>query len=511
MNRNFNRLRAYVVKHTRVLMPLILLVAVVITVGTSLALRRHAKASRRTEVTARTVANAKDVVLEKNEYQEVNNLFQRYYDAMVGDDTAAIEAMSAELSEEEKIRIDAVSTYIDSYPSIDVYTKTGPVDHSYVCYVVTTMKFKDHDWKVPGLQTMYVCTGDDGKLYINNAQDQDKRVADYIQTVSLQDDVVDLNNKVTAEYNKLVADNSDLSSYLNETSTSIDLEVGQKLAELQKETGKAQTAESNTPEADREYLKANDIVNVRKSAGEDGEIIGTTAAGSRYELVSRDATAGWSEIIFNGQTGYVKTDFFEFIPSENEQKAAEDKTAEDQSSKENSDSQSTEAAEASTEKAETGKAGTAGTAADNSKSTGTSDASSNVEKDADTSTTGDSKTVASAEGSSEQASSGDTRDATAGGTKSADSAADAAAKSDDTPDVSAAAGEEKFTGKAPKTAVALESVAIRAKASADSDKVATAYPGAKLTVVKYDRTGWTEVNYKGQNCYVKSQYFRFTD
>lgn len=487
MNQNFNRLRAYVVKHTRVLMPLILLVAVVITVGTSLALRRHAKASRGTEVTARTVANAKDVVLEKNEYQEVNNLFQRYYDAMVGDDTAAIEAMSAELSEEEKIRIDAVSTYIDSYPSIDVYTKTGPVDHSYVCYVVTTMKFKDHDWKVPGLQTMYVCTGDDGKLYINNAQDQDKRVADYIQTVSLQDDVVDLNNKVTAEYNKLVADNSDLSSYLNETSTSIDLEVGQKLAELQKETGKAQTAESNTPEADREYLKANDIVNVRKSAGEDGEIIGTTAAGSQYELVSSDKTAGWSEIIFNGQTGYVKTDFFEFIPSENERKAAEDKTAEGQAAEENSNSQSTEAAEASTEKAETGKA------------------------DADTSTSGDSKTVASAEGSSEQASSGDTKDATAGDTKSADSAADAAAKSDDTPDVSAAAGEEKFSGKAPKTAVALESVAIRAKASADSDKVATAYPGAKLTVVKYDRTGWTEVNYKGQNCYVKSQYFRFTD
>lgn len=314
------------------LLPLLLLAAVVVTVGIALAARLHTKAVKANAVADAGAAASTDLTLEKNAYPAVNELFRKYYDALVTGDTHTISLLSAELSDEEKIRIGEIAKYIESYPSIDVYTKPGPIEDSYVCYVVTIMKFKDHDWEVPGMQTMYVCTDDDGELYINNAHSQTQAVSDYIQTVSLQDDVVDLNNKVTADYNKLVADDADLSAFLNELSSNIDVSVGQALGELQSSAGDTEEAAEGASEAGTSsaeegdtadgsssgssfsagatILTATDVVNVRNAAGENADIIGTTIKGGQYELVEEDTASGWSEIVFNGTRGYVKTEYF---------------------------------------------------------------------------------------------------------------------------------------------------------------------------------------------------------
>jgi hypothetical protein len=232
-------------KHERAFEVLLLFLAVTLTVGLSLVLRVVRKEDR-TPAKSTEETTQQSTALVRSTNQALNDLFREYYDAMAAGDTDTIESISSELSAEEKIRITEIAKYIESYPTITVYTKSMPDGTSYVCYVYTTMKFEDHDWEVPGLQTMYVCERDDGSYYINNSQDQDESVTEYIQKVSLEEDVVDLSNQTTKEYNDLVQNNSELASYLNELSSNIDLSVGQQLGALQ--TGSTLSSTEETTE-----------------------------------------------------------------------------------------------------------------------------------------------------------------------------------------------------------------------------------------------------------------------
>ena len=302
--------RDFIGRHKKVVMPVFLLICVLITVGLAFTLRRHAKEKAQESAAAATTEEtaAEDVELEENAHEDVNALFQNYYRAVSEGDVDTIQSISADLSDEEKIRIQELSGYIDSYTTVDVYTKTGPVDGSYVAYVYTKLKLKDHDWEIPGLQTMYVCTREDGSLYINNDETQPKSVSEYIQLVSVQDDVVDLNNQTSAEYNDLLASDADLADYLDQIASTIDISVGQQLAALNE--SRNQTDENTA------YLKAkSDGINIRKSASADGTRIGSAAAGDEFQLVE-ELDDGWSEIIFNGQSAYVKSEYFDKIEPE---------------------------------------------------------------------------------------------------------------------------------------------------------------------------------------------------
>ena len=59
-----------------------------------------------------------------------------------------------------------------------------------------------HEEEVPGYQALYICTNDQGEMYIKRGENSEE-VNDYIKTVSTQDDVVEFNNKITVEYNEL--------------------------------------------------------------------------------------------------------------------------------------------------------------------------------------------------------------------------------------------------------------------------------------------------------------------
>ena len=299
--------REFLRRNKKVVMPLFLLLCVLITVGLAFSLRRQTreKAQEAASLAETEETPAEEVELELNAYEDVDALFQNYYRAVAEGDADTIQSISSALSDEEKIRIQELANYIDSYTTVDVYTKKGPVDNSYVAYVYTKLKLKDHEWEIPGLQTMYVCTREDGTLYINNDETQPKTVSEYIQLVSVQDDVVDLNNQTSAEYNDLLASDAELADYLDQIASTIDISVGQQLAALN--ASRSEANENTT------YLRAKtDGVNIRKSASAEGTRIGSASAGDEFQLVE-ELTDGWSEIIFNGQSAYVKSEFFDKI------------------------------------------------------------------------------------------------------------------------------------------------------------------------------------------------------
>ncbi len=334
------RTRDFVGRHKKVVMPLFLLLCLLLTFGLAFGLRRGSRAAEEEKAAAQasTETSAEDVEMELNAYDAVNSLMTNYYQAVADGDADAIQSMSSELSDEEKIRVQELANYIDSYTQVDVYTKMGPVDGSYVAYVYTKLKMTDRDWQIPGLQTMYVCTKEDGSLYINNDETQPAAVSEYIQEVSVQDDVVDLNNQTAAEYNELLASDAELADYLDQIASTIDISVGQQLAALNE--SRNQTDENTV------YLEAaSDNINIRKSSSADGTRIGSASKGDRFQLVE-ELSDGWSEIIYNGQSAYVKAEYFNRIEPE------ETETTEDTTKEASSDSEGSDAAEGGSSDAE---------------------------------------------------------------------------------------------------------------------------------------------------------------
>lgn len=311
----------------RILMPVAFILTILVIILAALNMRTSPAPAVKEEVPAQPVQEEtpqvaetqepEPVPLEKNAHRDVTELFDTYYKAAAAGDTDEIERISCELTPEEKLRIHEIARYIESYPSIDVYTKPGPVPDSYVAYVCTKLKFVGKDWLIPGLETMYVCTREDGSLYINNEENQPAAVSDYIYRVSIEDDVVDLTNETTAAYNSLLADNGELSLYLEELSSSLDLRVGQELARLE---GRSQIVTGNEKKT---YLVADDTVNVRKAPSQDAERLGEVKNGQQLELLET-LDNGWSKVILNGQEAYVKSEYFHVQEPEPEEDTGED-------------------------------------------------------------------------------------------------------------------------------------------------------------------------------------------
>ena len=313
--------KGFLSRNLRIVLPAVLLVCVLITVVVAITAGRKEEAG--TEVAAveveqipeesiATTITTPEVVLEENAIPEVNSFFEKYYDAMASGDLDALSTMNNYIDDTERIRIQENSKYIDQYENLDVYTKTGPVEGAYLAYVYSEIKFSDYETLVPGMQAYYLCTDDQGKLYVNDGE-EDATVTSYIREVSLQDDVVDLNNKVAVAYNDMLAEDEELSAFLVDLTSTIGAAVGEALA---KEEGSEAVEEEPVEEEAAPALtkvtkvKTTDVVNVRSSDSETADKLGKAQTGQEFELVEQRGN-GWSKIIFEGKEAYIKSDYLE--------------------------------------------------------------------------------------------------------------------------------------------------------------------------------------------------------
>ena len=262
-----------------------------------------------------------DVALAEDAYADVNALVNQYFAAMTTGDTAAITAMKDTAAQEDLIKIEKESAYIDEFDNIKVYTKPGPLTDSYVAFAYYEIKFKDISTLAPGLTTLYICPREDGSLYICDG-DLDDNTTAYIKSVVAQDDVVDLFSMVETKYAEAIDADADLSSFMDNLSAKLDEEVSQAMAQAEGNTEEAtdatdaaqeeQPAEEEQPTENvmEEQVTATDTVNVRSSDSENADRIGQIAMGetvTRYEAKEN----GWSRISYNGGDGYVKSEYLQ--------------------------------------------------------------------------------------------------------------------------------------------------------------------------------------------------------
>ena len=337
--------RNWLFQYSKIIMPVVLVLCVAVTVVIAVgANKRKLEKEESVETTegmhievADNLLAVPDVPLEQDAVPEINELFSTYYTAMVEGDTDTMSRLVDRLDATEILKAKETSKYIESYPTLEVYTKKGPREDTYVAYVYVELKFVDYDKPVPGMTVYYVCTNENGEYYINEDGEENDAELKYIRELNLQDDVVDLNNRTAVAYNDMLAEDKELADYLLDMRNEIDKNVGEALAREEgsasdgEQTGESvdelvggsETVASEEPTEVVTKVKAIDVVNIRTSDSETADKLGKAAIGDEFTLLEEKGN-GWSKISYEGGEAYIKSEFLE--PSETMQANAGEET-----------------------------------------------------------------------------------------------------------------------------------------------------------------------------------------
>ena len=327
----------YIIQHNKVVLSAVVVVAVAITVSVSLSLsNRHKEAQQEAEIASAASETATETATEEvplvaNEEGAIYTLIATYYNAMATGDEETLRSVCDEISDKDMYRYVELSQYIDYYPTLEIYTKTGPEEGSVIAYVYYKISFVGHEEEVPGYQALYICTNDQGGLYIKRGENSEE-VNEYIKTVSTQDDVVEFNNKITVEYNELMVDHPEVLQYISELDSQVSIAVGEKLAnqvaaetqvaeagteegstdgqDTQTENGEQQEAEDQGPQ----YVTTTTTVNVRSSDSEQADKLGKVSGGTKLQVLEQRPN-GWTKVDYEGKEGYIKTEFLQLAES----------------------------------------------------------------------------------------------------------------------------------------------------------------------------------------------------
>ncbi|MBQ4537409.1 MAG: SH3 domain-containing protein [Lachnospiraceae bacterium] len=329
-------LLAFLLKHSKIAFPLIICMAVALTVAAALRAGNSDKIDEVEESTPTEVSTSglpeeeiQDIPLVENEDDDISSLLLTYYNAMANGDIETITSLCDVVSEKDAYHYEEYADYIDYYPEIEIYTKPGPEAGSTIAYVYYKVVFINHEEEFPGYQAYYVCTGEDGKLYLKRGENTDE-VNEYIREVSSQDNVVEFNNRINVEYNDLLLEKPELFEYLTELDAQVNTAVGERLAKANEEenTGDATegaeaTEGENGENADNPegevaenaepvvmYAIATTTVNVRSSDSENADRLGKVAGGDRIKVLEQRVN-GWTKVEYEGKEGYIKSEFLE--------------------------------------------------------------------------------------------------------------------------------------------------------------------------------------------------------
>lgn len=219
--------------------------------------------------------------LEKNAYPEVNTLIDTYYKALGDRDVDTLKTLvdNFDPSEEAKIKN---SQYIDGYSEVEVYTKPGMTDDTYVVFAKYNYLCSGISTPVPALSQLYVVKDEAGSYKISQTAENDAEIQAYVSELMEDEDVKELVGDTQAAYDSAQESDADLKSFLDNLGN----------------------ASSQTLEADEgTMLTANEGCNVRQEPNSDSEILGALEEGDQVKKTGVEGD--WIQVEFDNETGYV--------------------------------------------------------------------------------------------------------------------------------------------------------------------------------------------------------------
>lgn len=330
MNRNtWKAIRDFAVKNSKIIFPVIIIISVAATVTFSLKASSAEELDKpQASLTGANIEEAptptpeiqpQETMMERNTDESLYSLINTYYNAYASGDVETIKNISSYMEDTEEIRIREMAKYVDSYPLIEIYTKPGPREASYLAYVYFHMTVTGFEEEVPGMDTFYICTNEESGLYLNTDEVVPDDELEYIREMNLQDDVVELNNQTNVECNEIFLNNADLFYYVQELVADVKKTTGEVLAA--QNSGDVQDCGADPVVGGEEEQQpvettvsqptsgtATTTVNVRSSDSERAEKIGKVSGGTELQIVEQQLN-GWTHIIFEGKDGYIKSEY----------------------------------------------------------------------------------------------------------------------------------------------------------------------------------------------------------
>jgi len=228
-------------------------------------------------------------------------LVEKYYEAVAGKDVGTLSQIVSPWNDSVQESI-LSNDVIEKYNNITTYSKQGLDAGSYVVYVYFEGKVAEYETLVPSLSRLYVTTGESGDLVISYGSNLDSDVADYINTVSADDDVRALREDVNRQYEEALASDPELAAFIE----TLDTGSGEEQASAEEAQTEAQ--QSVTPSE----MKAIAGLNIRETPSTEANILGSVAQGTNVTVLE-DAGDGWVHIHYTAYgsdvEGYVKLEY----------------------------------------------------------------------------------------------------------------------------------------------------------------------------------------------------------
>ncbi|WP_180272602.1 SH3 domain-containing protein [Konateibacter massiliensis] len=270
------------------------------------------------ETTAQEPAETEEAAtndLLTDAYPEVNDLINRYFTAMASGDIDTLLQIQNPLSEEEQAQVLQKMEYIEGYNNITVYTKIGPTENSYIVFAYYEIKFINIDTLVPGETPLYVCTNDDGSLYIYNGELSPEE-STYLSDITSGQDVLDLINSIETKFAEAQEADPDLKAFIQKLSGTTEEAAEEETTEEEQpaeepaveEEPAAEETNADGMQVVDETVYAAETINIRESDNQDSARIGQLYMGDSAKRTAIYSN-GWSQIEYNGQTGYVLTEY----------------------------------------------------------------------------------------------------------------------------------------------------------------------------------------------------------
>lgn len=247
--------------------------------------------------------------LESDAYPAINELIEKYFNGLSSGDTDMVAETVDVLSDEEKQVIERKKDYIEAYDDITCYTKKGLEEGSYVVFAAYEMKFYNIETAAPGIMALYVCTAENGELYIFNGEAPEE-LQNYVLELAGGEDVAGVIADIDTRYQQLLAEDEDLKNFaetmLQSQSEETEEETEEETPEVPGEEAEEEVAELEEPV----FTTVTDNVRIRAERSADSEMLDTLAAGTGVKVYASYAD-GWSKIEYNGTVGYCKTEYLE--------------------------------------------------------------------------------------------------------------------------------------------------------------------------------------------------------
>ena len=321
--------RDYLIKNKKIAFPVLIIAAAAITVSLALGAsgnRRMVEIVPENGLGEGQTGQVEEIPLVNNEDSTISELIYKFYDAQANGNLELLKSLCDEISDLDLLSFEEKAKYIEYYPKLEIYTKQGMNEGETIVYVYYRMTFVNHEEEFPGYTSHYVCTADDGSLYIKRSNFSDE-LNEYTSMVCAQDDVVEFNNRVIAEYDSFKEEHPDLATYPEEVMAQVNMDVGVKWSKLQAEAettvsvnnnvtdnpDEGQTGEGQA-EVGPQYATATTTVNVRSSDSEQADRLGKVSSGARLQVLEQQIN-GWSKVLYENKEGYIKSEFLQMEES----------------------------------------------------------------------------------------------------------------------------------------------------------------------------------------------------